>query len=185
MPDTLTAPSPGTVLPTALSVVAAATVVVAGPSVAAAGAATAIVVLAHVAGTDARTHRVPNGHLAGAAVVLGAAAIVTGSSAPTTVAVTSAGWGGVLLAVHLLDSSLGFGDVKLGFVVGAALGLVGHAAGWTLPAVLLASATAFIAGALITLAWSRRAAGATPFAPGLVVAAVGAAVVISIGGAIS
>lgn len=155
------------------------------PSVAAGGAAIAMVVLSHVARVDARTHRIPNRHLAGAAAVIATASVVSGSSTPATVLTASAAWGGLMLALHLLDRSLGFGDVKLGFLLGALLGLVGHAAAWKLPVVLLASATVFLAGALITLRSARRTGGPTPFAPGLVLASVAAAVVISVTGAVS
>jgi prepilin signal peptidase PulO-like enzyme (type II secretory pathway) len=169
----------------ALSVVASAVVAATAASAASVGAAIAIVVLAHAARVDARTHRIPNGDLALAGVALAGAAVVSGSPAPSTVAVTSAVWGGSLLALHLFDRSLGFGDVKLGFVLGALLGLVGHAADFTLPAVLLASAITFVAGAVIALRSSLRTGGATPFAPGLVFACAAVAVVISVTGAIS
>lgn len=186
MPESLTASRrPTDYRFAALSVLASAAVVAAAPSVEAIGAAIGIVMLSHAARVDARAHRIPNRDLAVAGAVLATVAIISGSPAASTVAMTSAIWGGLLLGLHLLDRSLGFGDVKLGFVLGALLGLVGHAAAWTLPAVLLASAAAFVAGALIALRSSLRTAGAIPFAPGLVLASVAAAIVISVTGAIS
>lgn len=184
MPDNLTVPRRADARFAALSATASAVLMVATPSVAAVGAAIAVLLLSHVALVDARSHRIPNTHLAGAAAVLGTAAVISGASAPV-VAINSAAWGGLLLALHLLGGSLGFGDVKLGFVLGAALGLVGHAASWSLAAVLLASSAAFSAGSVITLLASKRSAGATPFAPGLVLATVASALVISVSSAIT
>ena len=181
MPDRLLVTSSAT--DNHLAIAASGALIIASPSIASVGAAIAVVALAHVARTDARTHRIPNAQLAVAAVVLALAAITSGSAAFTAMVIVSAVWGGLLLALHIFDSSLGFGDVKLGFVLGALLGLVGHAAAWTLPAVLLASSAAFVAGSLLTL--RIRTAGATPFAPGLVLASVGAALIISLSDAIA
>jgi leader peptidase (prepilin peptidase)/N-methyltransferase len=75
---------------------------------------------------------------------------------------------GPLLALHLLSpDAMGFGDVKAGLVLGAALGLTD----WQIALVALAIATA--ATAVVGLA---RRASAVPFGPGLVVGGAAALV---------
>lgn len=186
MPESLTTDAQEVDARVAVAALAASAVVLlTAPGSAAVGAAVTIVVLARVALVDARTHRIPNSHLGAAAAVLVTAAAVSGPSALRIAATTAAVWGGLLLAMHLVDGSLGFGDVKLGFAIGGMLGLVGHAGTLSLLIVLLVSSGAFVAGSLLTLLASRRSEGATPFSPGLVLAAVAAALAISVSGVIS
>jgi leader peptidase (prepilin peptidase)/N-methyltransferase len=88
-----------------------------------------VVVLAVAAMVDVVEHRLPDA-LVGAAVAPVIVAMgwawVTGDSAVTTgAAIGAAVVGGPLLATHLVSpAGMGFGDVKAGTVLGAALGLV-------------------------------------------------------------
>lgn len=139
------------------------------PSVVGAGIAVAVVMATLAAVTDARTHRIPNRLLASAATALLLAAIVAGADAVVAGSIVAMAWGLLLLVLHIVDSTLGFGDVKLGGVLGALLGLVGHAAQWSIAGTLLASSGAFVAGALVTLVTAAsRGAEPVPFGPGLV-----------------
>jgi leader peptidase (prepilin peptidase)/N-methyltransferase len=88
-----------------------------------------VLVLVAAALVDAVEHRLPNGLVgAAAAPVVGALAVawVTGATdAVVGAAVGVALVGGPLLVTHLASpSGMGFGDVKAGAVLGAALGLV-------------------------------------------------------------
>ena len=117
---------------------------------------------------DWRAHRVPNTLviLTLAPVVL--AVVVANEPAPLLAAV-AAGAGVMalpLLLVHLLaPAAMGFGDVKLAVVLGAALGVI--APELAVPALAAGSG-------LTLLAASCRRRVAMPFAPGLVAGAVAA-----------
>lgn len=170
-----------------LSAGAATTCVLARPSLATCGVGLCILAVAQAARIDAATHRIPNRLVGAATLALSIAAFLSGGRAVSATAALGLTWLVVLLCLHLADPSLGFGDVKLGGVLGAMLGLAGHAAGWNLVSSMLASSAAFVAGASITLAASRqRSRGApTPFAPGLVLGATATAVALALIAAIS
>lgn len=187
MPDLTTARGTSPSRVGVLSVLAAATCLLARPSLATCGVAVCILAVAQAARIDAATHRIPNRLLGMAAVALSMAALLSGGRALSASAAVGLTWLVVLFGLHLADPSLGFGDVKLGGVLGTMLGLAGHAAGWSIVTSMLASSTAFLAGAGITLAAARqRSRGApTPFAPGLVLGATATAVALALIAAIS
>lgn len=122
---------------------------------------------------DLRTGRVPNRLVLLAALpvliaAVGAAASGT-PSVPGRIAVGAVALGTPLLAAHLLaPSSLGFGDVKLGGALGAALGAID--ARLALLALAIAAALTLVAAATF-----RRSV--LPFAPGLVLGSFVAAAV--------
>ena len=94
------------------------------------------------------------------AVLLGRVVSDGGSAAVTDVLVGAAAFVLPMLAAHVISpSGLGFGDVKLGGALGAALGLVD----WRCSIVALCIAS----GLAATVALVRRRS-TTPFAPGLV-----------------
>jgi leader peptidase (prepilin peptidase) / N-methyltransferase len=154
---------------TLLAALAGGAFFVLSPGVVGTGIALTVALVTHAAATDARTHRIPNRLLAGAALAIALAALVAGIDAVVATCIVAVAWAGLLLVLHLVDTTLGFGDVKLGGVLGALLGLVGHEAQWSVTSTLLASSTAFVAGALLTLIFAaRRRASPVPFGPGLV-----------------
>lgn len=121
----------------------------------------AVAVAALVSAIDIRTRRAPN-----AIVYPALAVLLAGSSALGTAAFISGALGAALAFVLLLlvalagRGAMGFGDVKFGAIVGAAVG-----PGGVLPALL----TAFVAGgawaALLLLLRLRGREDATPFTP--------------------
>lgn len=178
--------SPATATPTngvavALGVIAALVAVVSFPLVVGVGIGIAILILGRVARRDATTHRIPNRLLLAAVLTLLASAALRGHAALPTSAAIAVVWLVVLLALHVADPRLGFGDVKLGGVLGSMVGLASSCAGWDIAHAALVSAVAFVSGAVLTLAIGARAGRdePVPFASGLVIAVV--AVTVSIG----
>jgi leader peptidase (prepilin peptidase) / N-methyltransferase len=141
----------------------------AGPSVVAAGAV--LGALAVAAGEpDLRERRIPNRVVLAGLLATAALAVVValGGDRPVVGSVVAGGAvaGGMMLALHLArPASLGFGDVKLATLLGAALGI----AHWSLAAVMLAVASvAGAAGALAVRGWRRS----IPFGTCMAVAAL-------------
>lgn len=131
--------------------------------------------LMSIARADYATHRVPNRLLAVTTVGVGAtamAATAVGGDDLVPAILVAGAWLAVLLAVHVLDPRLGFGDVKLGGVLGFVLGWSAHTAGLHTAAAAGFSAIVFLAACVTTLLVGRRAARSTavPFAPALVAA---------------
>ncbi len=118
---------------------------------------------------DLIEHRLPN-RLVGGGALIGAASLVIevssvdvafGPADPVLGALTMAG---PLLLTHLVrPAAMGFGDVKLAVVMGAALGLVAPVIG------LLALALGSALSALVGLVRARRTIA---FGPGMIVGAV-------------
>lgn len=134
------------------------------------GTAGALVVLVAAALVDVVEHRLPNAVVACAALPVA----LTTVAAWTPDVGRSVGAGALLMAVPLLlthlasPAGMGFGDVKAGLVLGAALGLVeGQLA-------LFALVIGLAAGALWGL---TRRARSIPLGPALVLGAVAALVV--------
>lgn len=150
------------------------------PAAAGAGLAVAILLLTRAAAVDRATHRIPNPLLAASAVALAAAATLSGAEALIASGVIGAAWLTTLLVVHAADPRLGFGDVKLGGVLGMLIGLACHAAGWDIPHAALTSSVTFVLGAAITLASRHDRDRPAPFAPGLVMAAIGISVALAV-----
>ena len=121
-----------------------------------------LVPAAAAAAADWRRHRVPN-VLVGATLVPILVAVVLGGDRVHVLASISLGAGLMalpLLLIHLAaPAGMGFGDVKLGAALGAALGVLQPELG----VVALAAASALT---LLAATWRRRSA--MPFAPGLV-----------------
>ena len=108
--------SPATAIPTnavavALGVIAALVTVVSFPLVVGVGIGAAILILGRVAQRDAATHRIPNRLLLAAVLTLLASAALRGHAALPTSAAIAVVWLVVLLALHVADPRLGFGDV--------------------------------------------------------------------------
>jgi Flp pilus assembly protein protease CpaA len=161
--------------PALVSAVAASVLAVLSfPPVTGAGIATAILLLGRAAESDQATHRIPNRLLVAAAIALLAAAAASGQAALWTSGAVAGAWLLTLLVLHAADPRLGFGDVKLGGVLGAMIGLACHAIGWDVPHALFTSSAAFVTGAVATLvaATGRGPDRPVPFAPGLVIAVV-------------
>jgi len=118
---------------------------------------------------DVIERRLPNRLVAAAATVglavLLAHVLAIGRQAPVVDPVLGAlAMGGPLLAMHLVaPSAIGFGDVKLALVAGAALGLVDPVAG--LVALAIGSAGAAVVGAV-------RRRSTVAFGPGLLGGAI-------------
>lgn len=113
---------------------------------------------------DVYERRLPNRLVAAAAIVLGAgtlvAAAVDGPPPIGTMVLGAAAMAGPMFVLHLASpSSMGFGDVKAGLVLGAALGAIE----WQLALAGLALAAG--SSAVVALARDRRE---IPFGPGLV-----------------
>ena len=137
--------------------------------------AVAVVPIALVAAAaDVRERRVPNAVvLVGAvatAVLVPLAGAIDGRLRATVVgaAIGALCFAGPLLVVHLASSGVGFGDVKLGMVLGAGLG-AGHVV--LAPLALLAACAAAILRRVVV----RRLRGAEPFGPAI---AAGACIVL-------
>jgi leader peptidase (prepilin peptidase)/N-methyltransferase len=137
----------------------------------------AVVTLSGLAAfADARSGRIPNELVAAAGIptlaVVGAS-VVAGSGADAAAAVLLGAlvFAGPILVMHVISpAAMGFGDVKLAAVLGAALGLVEPGLG--LPALCLAAAVTAAVGLV-------RRRSTLPFGPGLV---LGATVVLVIAG---
>lgn len=113
---------------------------------------------------DARTGRLPDPLVAGAAVpgvVIATAELVAGRPAALAAIAAGAAWFAVpVLAAHLATpSAMGFGDVKLAAALGTGIGLIEP------PAALLALCLAAAITAAFGLATRRRTVS---FGPGLV-----------------
>jgi leader peptidase (prepilin peptidase)/N-methyltransferase len=139
------------------------------------GTGLALLTLTAAALVDAVEHRLPNVLVAVAAIpvlVVVAAAWVNGpTDVPREAVIGAAFLGGPLLITHLVSpSGMGFGDVKAGAVLGAALGLVNAqigalalllglsgAAGWAIAGRRrsIALGPALVAGAVVALAVAR------------------------------
>ena len=135
----------------------------------AAGIAVTLAVGGIAAVDDAETCRIPNRLVMVAAVpvvvVVAVALLLTREATTLATPVTGAlAFAGPLLALHLVSpAAVGFGDVKLAAVLGAALGTVDPRAGL----VALCVATAATATVGIARRWST-----VPMGPGLVGGAV-------------
>jgi leader peptidase (prepilin peptidase) / N-methyltransferase len=139
------------------------------------GTALALLALTAAALVDAVEHRLPNALVGVAAIPVLVAVAVAWVTGPTDVlrgtVLGAALLGGPLLATHLASpSGMGFGDVKAGAVLGAALGLVNAqiavltlllglsgAAGWALAGRRrsIALGPGLVAGAVVALAVAR------------------------------
>jgi leader peptidase (prepilin peptidase)/N-methyltransferase len=145
-----------------------------GDSAAVVGCALSLLVLVVAALVDAVEHRLPNKLVAAAALPVVTALAVAGSAdLVRDAALGSALVAGPLLATHLVTpAGMGFGDVKAGAVLGAAVGLLdvevallalvlglGFAAAWGLGrrARSVALGPALVGGALVA-AWIGVAA---------------------------
>lgn len=153
--------------PSILLIGAALAVAVGLAAAAAAGggsvpAALAIAALVPAAVVDVRERRLPDRLVAGGGVVLLAATIVTGSFEVTSMAAGAVVFAGPILLLHLVSpAAMGFGDVKLAVVLGAAIGLED----WRLTLAVLCLASALGAG----VGWVRRS-GTVAFGTHLVLA---------------
>lgn len=119
---------------------------------------------------DVRTRRLPDALVAlGGVPTLAGAAAAAVQGSPTVApgaAIGALGFGGPLLVAHLATpSGIGFGDVKLAGVLGAAIGVVDPRLG--ILALCIAAGLTASVGVL-------RQATTLPFGPGLVVGAAGA-----------
>jgi len=131
------------------------------------GTAAALLVLLAAALVDAVEHRLPNRLVAAALVPVVVTLGVAWSGAGATDVAVGASYVAVpLLLTHLVTpAGMGFGDVKAGAVLGAALGLVGPQLG------LLALVVGLATGA----AWGlTRRARSIPLGPPLVAGALAA-----------
>jgi leader peptidase (prepilin peptidase)/N-methyltransferase len=110
----------------AASACAAIAVAAIGESAAAAASGLSLLVLVGAALVDAVEHRLPNALVLTAALPVIAAVLGTGSAELARSAAAGAAVVAVpLLVTHLVTpSGMGFGDVKAGAVLGAAMGLV-------------------------------------------------------------
>jgi leader peptidase (prepilin peptidase)/N-methyltransferase len=130
---------------------------------------------------DVRERRLPD-HLtlSGAAALLalvGAEAAITGNLAPLAGALAGAAlMAGILLALHLASPrGMGFGDVKLGLLLGVLVGV--RSVGLVLPALLLAGVLGAVVG-VAQMVRRRRRDVTLPFGPFLVTGAVVALVLL-------
>jgi leader peptidase (prepilin peptidase) / N-methyltransferase len=124
-----------------------------------------LVVLTMAALVDAACHRLPNALVALAAVPVVVAAAASWSAGLLWGALVGAALlGGPLLLTHVMaPAGMGFGDVKAGLVLGAAVGLVAA------PISLLALVVGLALGAVVGLA---RRAGSIALGPALVAGAL-------------
>ena len=113
-----------TVLAASSCVVVAAAAI--GDSTAVAASGLSLLVLVVAALVDAVEHRLPNALVLGAALPVAVALLLAGSSELAQSAAAGAVLvAGPLLVTHLVTpSGMGFGDVKAGAVLGAAMGLI-------------------------------------------------------------
>lgn len=129
---------------------------------------------------DLRERRLPDRlTLGGFAVVLalvGAQGAISGDFAPLVGALGgAAATAGVLLVLHLASpSGMGFGDVKLGLLLGVLVGV--RSVGLVLPALLIAGGLGALAG-LVQVVRRRRRDVTLPFGPFLVAGTVLAVVI--------
>jgi leader peptidase (prepilin peptidase)/N-methyltransferase len=127
-----------------------------------------VVVLMAAALVDAVAHRLPNAIVAVAALPVVVALALDVDLVPSSI-LGVALLGGSLLVTHLVTpSGMGFGDVKAGAVLGAALGLLAA------PLALLALVLGLLAAATFGLVWRLRAVA---LGPSLVAGAVLALVI--------
>jgi leader peptidase (prepilin peptidase)/N-methyltransferase len=128
---------------------------------------------------DLRDRRLPDpltlGGSAAVLLLLTAASAMEGDLAPTVHGMLGAlGMAGVLLALHLASPrGMGFGDVKLGLLLGLLVGA--RALDLVLVALLLAGLLGSLAGAVLMVRHRRRDV-TLPFGPYLVLGAVVAVV---------
>jgi leader peptidase (prepilin peptidase)/N-methyltransferase len=118
--------------------------------------------------------------LSGAAALLalvGAHAAIGGDVAPVAGALAGAGlMAGILLALHLASPrGMGFGDVKLGLVLGVLVGA--RSVGLILPALLAAGVLGALAG-VVQMVRRRRRDVTVPFGPFLAAGSVLALVLV-------
>jgi leader peptidase (prepilin peptidase)/N-methyltransferase len=159
----------------ALTVVAAAVcvgiaVAWTGESGAVVACALSLFVLVVAALVDAVEHRLPNTLVLCAALPVVAAATLAGSAdLARSAAIGAAVVGGPLLVTHLVTpSGMGFGDVKAGVVLGAAMGLI------DVEVALLA----LVLGLGVGAAWGLgRRARSIALGPALVAGAMAAALI--------
>ena len=124
---------------------------------------------------DLRERRLPDRlTLSGAAALLalvGAQVAITADLAPLAGALAGAAlMAGVLLVLHLASPrGMGFGDVKLGLLLGVLVGV--RSAGLVLPALLLAGVLGGLVG-VVQMVRRRRRDVTLPFGPFLVAGAV-------------
>ena len=114
---------------------------------------------------DVAEHRLPNGLVAVAALPVVVMLLAAGSGdLARSAAIGAAMFAGPLLLTHLVSpTGMGFGDVKAGAVLGAALGLID-------PQVAL---LALVLGLASAAAWGlARRARSVAFGPGLVTGAL-------------
>jgi leader peptidase (prepilin peptidase) / N-methyltransferase len=124
---------------------------------------------------DLRERRLPDRlTLSGSAALLalvGAQAAISGDFAPLVGALAGAGaLAGVLLVLHLASPhGMGFGDVKLGLLLGVPVGA--RSVGLVLPALLIAGLLGVLGG-LVQMVRHRRRDVTLPFGPYLVAGAI-------------
>ena len=152
----------------ALAACAALTVLWSGQAPAVVATGLALAVLTAAALVDAVDHRLPNGLVAMAALPLGVAIALTAAAGSVDVALGALA-GAALLGVPMLITHLvspvgmGFGDVKAGAVVGAAVGLVS-------PQLAVLTLVLALGGSAAWAVMHRRRT--IPLGPGLVVGAL-------------
>jgi len=165
---------PATVGSIALTVVVVMTAAVDAWGATGALIVTVLTLAAAAALVDARSGRIPDPLVAAAVmptllVVASSAIAGSGAHALATVALGCLAFAGPVFAVHLISpDAMGFGDVKLAAVLGAALGLVDPRLG------LLALCLAAAVTAAVGLVRRRRS---LPFGPGLVLGATAAVLI--------
>jgi leader peptidase (prepilin peptidase)/N-methyltransferase len=126
---------------------------------------------------DIRARRLPDGlTLGGTATLLTLLALrgaVTGNLAPLSGALLGAlAMAGLLLALHLASpSGMGFGDVKLGLLLGV---IVGSRSVGLVPVALLAAGTLGAVAGVVLMVRHRRRDVTLPFGPYLVIGAAAA-----------
>lgn len=170
----------------AMSLIVAVVLVAVHGLVQAAPLAAAVPGMLAIARCDATTHRISNCHLGATVIVfVGVASVaeIAGARGSRTALAIAALWFVVLSLVHLLDPQLGFGDVKLGIVLGLVLGWAAAVAGYGMVEAALISAGAFVASCVATLIVASRdptPVAGTPFAPALVTATLVATIGLGI-----
>jgi leader peptidase (prepilin peptidase)/N-methyltransferase len=123
------------------------------------------VVTPRLIAVDIAEHRLPDAVVLPSLGVAGGAVLLDGSAVPTALA-AAAGYGLLLLALHVLGG-MGLGDVKLAPVLGLLTGALGPLAAVASP--LLAFLTGGVAAVAVLV---RRGAGAAmPFGPAMLLGA--------------